>query len=215
MSVSDRPDANPPPAEEVVSPADLDHLDEWAALYAIGALPNHQVTEFEERLKSDSQARALLSSYFPVVDALVRGLEPMPPPPSLAERLHARITASRANDNPPTEGGLLENVTYLLRAEDSDWKATSIPGVAARRLNIDRQTQRQTLLLRLEKGATIPAHPHHDSEECFVLQGDLWSNGIHMRAGDFQYFAAGDHHRDVRTENGCILYIRAPLDLSL
>ena len=45
-------------------------------------------------------------------------------------------------------------------------------------------------------------------EECVVLEGEVWLGDVFCRAGDFHFAPAGLRHGAIRTEAGCLLYVR-------
>jgi anti-sigma factor ChrR (cupin superfamily) len=56
--------------------------------------------------------------------------------------------------------------------------------------------------------ASLPPHDHPTAEECVVLEGEVWLGDVHCRAGDFHLAPAGLRHGALRTEAGCLLYVR-------
>ena len=62
----------------------------------------------------------------------------------------------------------------------------------------------------MEAGATNPAHLHAETEECFVVEGDLRDGDLHMHAGDNIRSEAGTSHA-VSTDEGCLLFVTASL----
>ena len=68
----------------------------------------------------------------------------------------------------------------------------------------------QTCLFRLAPGACLPAHDHDEGEEqCLVVAGDVWLDDAHYAAGDWQVAQRGTRHGAVRTDGGCLLFIRS------
>ena len=64
------------------------------------------------------------------------------------------------------------------------------------------------LLLRMEQGASLPAHDHPTAEECVVLEGEVWLGDVHCHAGDYHRAPRGKPHGALRTDGGCLLYVR-------
>lgn len=91
------------------------------------------------------------------------------------------------------------------------WEKTAYPGVLARRLFVDRENDRVTMLVRMNAGSEYPGHSHGGAEECFVVSGDLVVGELHMRGGDFQRSELGSDHPVQRTEQGCLLLITSSL----
>ncbi|QJR11646.1 hypothetical protein DSM104443_02725 [Usitatibacter rugosus] len=66
----------------------------------------------------------------------------------------------------------------------------------------------QAFLLRMESGSSLPAHDHPTAEECMVLEGEVWLGDVHCHAGDFHRAPRGKPHGALRTDAGCLLYVR-------
>jgi hypothetical protein len=64
-------------------------------------------------------------------------------------------------------------------------------------------------ILRLEAGAILPPHDHASAEESVVLEGEVWLGDVFCRAGDFHYAPRGRRHGAIRTDTGCLLYVRS------
>ncbi len=94
-----------------------------------------------------------------------------------------------------------------VRAEDTEWEATGLPGINVRRLHVDTAKQYVTMLVRMDPGASYLPHRHHDAEECFVLEGELRVGDEVLGRGDYQRAEAGSVHGVQSTETGCTLLI--------
>lgn len=138
----------------------------------------------------------------PVIDAeiearLLEALAPIEPGAervrSMLERLEARIAAEPA-----------ASFLTVHRAE-GEWRAIA-PRVSEKRL-VERPGV-YACLLRMEKGGWLPPHDHPTAEECVVLEGEVWLGDVHCKAGDFHLAPAGLRHGALRTDEGCLLYVR-------
>jgi anti-sigma factor ChrR (cupin superfamily) len=139
----------------------------------------------------------------PVLDALLdaellEALRPVEPGPlraaALKSRLLAEVDAARASG---------EFIT-VLKGEGA-WRKVA-PGVTLKPL-VDAPGVR-AFLLRMDAGASLPAHDHPTNEESMVLEGEVWLGDVLCHAGDFHLAPAGRRHGSVRTEAGCLLYVR-------
>src|SRR5262249_14959288 len=83
----------------------------------------------------------------------------------------ARRDAIRARMQSRIRATVVEG-TSTLRAGPGGWTAFA-PLVDLKILHRDEQHGRQTVLYRLQPGATLPPHPHEDNEECLVLEGEI------------------------------------------
>ncbi|TAE51769.1 MAG: cupin domain-containing protein, partial [Oscillatoriales cyanobacterium] len=88
------------------------------------------------------------------------------------------------------------------------WRPYSVPGISIGKLYLDKKKREITCLMRLEPGVTFPLHRHADSEEVFVLEGDLTVEGEVCYQGDYIRSVPGSIHSPV-TEGGCLLLIKS------
>lgn len=193
-------DHDPPPA------------DELAALYLAGALPPGEAMAFEARLAAGwPEAEAELKDLEAAVLALVEDVPSEAPPVGAKGAILARLPADpRAADRLTARG--MAGFAFRF-AGDSGFDPTPSPGVTIRMLNIDRQRDQFSCLLRFEPGAVLHSHPHDGPEECIVLEGDLNVGGVRMRAGDYQRVEPGVDHIEQHSEGGALIYVTAPLAL--
>jgi quercetin dioxygenase-like cupin family protein len=64
-----------------------------------------------------------------------------------------------------------------------------------------------SMLLRLEAGARMPAHPHAVAEECVMLSGEAFFGDILLRGGEYQRAPLGTHHGETFSDVGALLYV--------
>lgn len=95
----------------------------------------------------------------------------------------------------------------VTRRDQQSWRSF-LPGIRVKVLHTDNETSVQTALWRLDAGARIPAHPHDQDEECFVLEGVLEHRGERFEAGDFMMAPAGSRHSQIRSPDGALMLIR-------
>jgi anti-sigma factor ChrR (cupin superfamily) len=136
----------------------------------------------------------------PAIDAqlageMATGLAAAPMPDAVRERLRARILERAAG-------------IRVVRADAGEW-IPLLPGISIKRLRSDRERRSETNLWRLDAGAIIPEHDHHDDEECLVLEGSIIQDGVEYRAGDYLHARAGSRHVPLRTPHGALLLIRS------
>ncbi len=175
----------------------LSQVEEQAALFAVGAMPLDEARRFQRRL--DAECPLCLSEMQKceqVVDALTLVTSEIAPPPTLRTRLMDRVAGTR------TDRFRAMGVGKLVRADDTAWEPSIVPGVRFRRLHGDKTT-----LVRMDPKTVFPSHAHNDAEQCLVLEGDVQSDGITAYAGDFTYMPAGSNHEPLYTEGGCLLLI--------
>lgn len=96
---------------------------------------------------------------------------------------------------------------HVIREGEGRWRPTPFRGVTSKTLYFDRETEMATNLLRMEPGATYPAHHHSAVEQCMVLEGDVRLDDVVMKAGDYSRNDAGSDHREISTIHGCLLLL--------
>lgn len=96
-------------------------------------------------------------------------------------------------------------------AADSDagWREFA-PGVRRKLLCTD--ADRASYFYRLQPGAELPTHSHKLEEECLVLEGEAFLGDILLCGGDYQLAPSGTRHRQVGTDVGALLFVRAERD---
>jgi quercetin dioxygenase-like cupin family protein len=134
----------------------------------------------------------------PALDAeLLEALAPIDPGATSARSILARVEERIARA--PAAAFL------TIHKGEGEWRSLA-PRVSEKRL-VD-QAGLYACLIRMEKGGTLPPHDHATPEECVVLEGEVWLGDVHCRAGDFHLAPAGLRHGALRTDEGCLLYVR-------
>ena len=68
-----------------------------------------------------------------------------------------------------------------------------------------------SLLVRMAPGCELEGHDHVvGPEECLCVEGDVWLNGKRLAAGDYEVALPGTRHHRIRSDGGCLLFVRAP-----
>jgi anti-sigma factor ChrR (cupin superfamily) len=195
-----------------------DRLDDLArdraAAYVLGSLSLEERAELEAHLRACDLCRREVESLESVLGDLAALAPAMSPPPALKERLLARVRESEPSVTQPWKQWLpatSEAGLTLVRAGEGAWEPSGVDGVEIRRLFLDRENDRATMLVRMAPGTSYPAHVHGGAEECYVLQGDLDVAGTRMVAGDYQRATSGSLHGIQSTVGGCLLFIVSSL----
>src|SRR6266496_1312496 len=116
--------------------------------------------------------------------------------------------------------GVKGNRMYELKrpADEADWTALDVPGVAIKILHTDAATGASTVLTRIGPGAIIPQHRHTKADETvYVIEGDFVEDGQSYGPGSFFAGSAGTNHGPHSSTGGCIVLTRfsAALDFVL
>jgi len=196
-----------------------DDLRELASLHVMDALEGEEARAYRLHLTICRVCRAEVDSLARTAAQLLGAVAPIEPPPGLWNRVLDRIRAPASEPaevsdarrtqvwkdwNAPAGMGP-EGMLYA--PSGADFEPTAIEGIEVRRLSVDPQRDRVTMLVRMAAGTRYPAHRHGGPEECFVLQGDIRVGDLHMRAGDFQRAEHDSVHGVQSTDEGCLLLI--------
>ncbi len=194
------------------------------ALYVLDCLTESEAAAFEEHVKGCSVCRTELERFRDVTSALAL-LAPVANPPAhlrqrvlegvaAAESVHtaskgAAASASQSwNDwapRPSSEG------LFVVKADVGELEPTGVAGVTAKALFVDPTSDRITMLVRMEPGATYPAHRHAGAEESYVLEGDVSDGVVSLRAGDYLRKDGGTLHEAQSSDTGCFMLVVASL----
>lgn len=126
-------------------------------------------------------------------------LRPVAPPPGLRERIMERVRSA----HPPT-------TLRTIRAGGEGW-TEFIPGIRFKILHRDEAGGTNSLLARLDPGATMPPHIHGTNEECLVLEGEITLGDVTVRAGDYHFAPKGAEHGALSTRTGALIFLRSGL----
>ncbi|MFL6417016.1 MAG: cupin domain-containing protein [Bryobacteraceae bacterium] len=175
----------------------MDECRTAAALYSLGALPDREKLQFEQRLSGGCPfCTGQFNEYAALADDIALTVPLEQPDASLRQRLMDRIKP--APPVPKSHEGM-----KLVRSGDTPWRSLPSPGVEVRPL-----LGTKTLLVRMQPGAVYPSHEHRLAEQCFVLEGSVVdSSGTTAYAGDFVCMPAGSTHADIHTDTGCTFLI--------
>lgn len=188
-----------------------------AALQALDTLDESERSALAEKLQASPELQSELAAFETAISAIAYTAPAVPLAPDLKNRLLQRIaelptTAESVNAQPivtsPTENN---PPSLIVRSRDVKWRPYSVPGISIGRLYMDKEKRQITCLMRLEPGVTFPLHRHADSEEVFVLEGDLIVEGEVCYQGDYIRSVPGSIHSPV-TEGGCLLLIKSSIN---
>ncbi len=119
---------------------------------------------------------------------------------------HGQVWKAWADSTGVDRAGFL-----FVGSSENGFEPTGFEGIEARRLFVDHDRDRVTMLVRMKAGARYPGHVHADAEECYVLAGDLHVGDRRMHAGDYQRAEAGSTHPVQSTDGGCVLLLVSSL----
>jgi anti-sigma factor ChrR (cupin superfamily) len=127
-------------------------------------------------------------------------LAPAELPQAERDRMRANILARM--DPPP--------LTYTVRFKEGQWLSVG-PGVEVKVLRIDRESNTQTVMFRMQPGSQIVSHPHHLEEECLVMEGEILVGEHRVGAGDMHIAQPGAQHPPILAPRGALLCVRSEI----
>jgi len=185
-------------------------MTDVAALYALGALSQHEARSFEAHLAEGCDTcQAELESFDQTVRAMAFSAAEAEPP----ARVRAELLTTVSNMVPeqPVEsvpaGGLGQFVSIL--ASEGKWRELR-DGVLLKNLHVDHATGIMTSLVRMLPGTALPCHQHLGVEQFFVLEGDCYVAGLKLTPGDYHRAEAGSIHQSTYTVGGTLFLLIAP-----
>ena len=182
----------------------MDHENwlEIADFYVAGVLEADELAEFKAHLSAGClQCQTRIRETQEAIVAIPASLEAISPAPAVKERILKRIDSEKA--------GLV-----FIHADEGAWIEAE-PGIFVKVLNTDTESRRLTALVRLAPGSRYAAHRHLGSEEVLVLEGSCYCGGRLLRKGDYHRAEVGSIHVDMRTDEGSLMLISAPLQTEM
>lgn len=206
-----------------MSPAIItEQAQELAALYALGALTQHEARAFENLLAENGDVLAdELAAFESVTAELALAADECAPSPSVRKNLLARIggiaestkASSGEEFHLPFAAREFTEV-FSLRSDEGEWMTIG-PGLTAKTLFVDQSRDLVTSLVKMAPGGSLPPHRHKGNEQFFVLEGDCNVHGTRLGPGDFHRAAAGSVHESTFTVEGTTFLLIAPADYEI
>ncbi|HEX7999986.1 MAG TPA: cupin domain-containing protein [Pyrinomonadaceae bacterium] len=192
------------------SVAEKETQEERAALYALGALGQHEARAFEEHLAEGCEAcEAIYSEFEQTVGALAFAAPEAAPSPIVREKLSALLAGETKQEHSDSREAQSTASQFLtLRNEEGEWRKVG-EGILAKQLFVDTKARTVTSLFRMQPGTRIPMHRHQGIEQCYIIEGDFHADDQALGAGDFHCALAGSTHTPVYTVGGALLLIVA------
>ncbi len=144
--------------------------------------------------KSNQESNAILGDE--INAAIASSLLPTAPAPEVASRIKQKLMSR-------IEVGAGHH--EFIFANQGEWK-TVAKGVEVKLLHKGETSK--SFLIKLAANSSIPYHEHKHDEESFVVEGEVWLDGILCYPGDYHYASAGGYHKDIHTAaSGCVLLV--------
>jgi quercetin dioxygenase-like cupin family protein len=109
----------------------------------------------------------------------------------------------------------LQSRHYLVRADESLWEQSPVPGGEFQLLVGKEQSEGGYSMLRAGMSTSIPEHIHeYDDESVYMLEGELIAQledkQFHLKAGDFLYMPRKQRHQLIIESPILMLNIQTP-----
>lgn len=185
-------------------------MTDTAALYALGALSQHEARSFEEHIAEGCETCAAeLESFELTVKALAFGAPEVQPSAGVREALLASLNgaASKHSREAPKTGDPEPFISIL--AAQGEWQECAA-GIFLKKLHVDQATGITTSLVRMRPGTALPVHQHLGVEQVFVLEGDCNISGQRLTSGDYHRAVPGSIHETTYTVDGTLFLLIAP-----
>lgn len=202
-----------------------EQIQGMAALYALGALTQHEARAFENLLAEDNNDLAEeLAAFDHVSVQLALAAPECVPSPSVRENLLAEISNAQLSGTGPVTGGkdyhspftapVQRSQFFSMHADEGEWIKIGT-GLTAKTLFIDQTLGTVTSLVKMAPGGALPPHRHKGTEQFFVLEGDCNVCGTRLGPGDFHQAALGSVHESTYTVEGTTFLLIAPADYEI
>lgn len=128
--------------------------------------------------------------------AIAMSLLPTSPAPEVVSRIKQKLMSR-------VQAGVGHH--EFVFASQGEWK-TIANGVKVKLLH--KNETGKSLLIKMAPNSVLPYHEHAQDEESFVVEGEVWLDGILCYPGDYHHATAGGYHHDIHTATGCTLLVR-------
>lgn len=117
------------------------------------------------------------------------------PAPEVSKRIKERLlNRIHSNDH------------FFQFATDGQWNRIS-DGIQIRLLHTTDDAK--SFLIKMEANSSLEEHEHSQNEESYVIDGEVWLEGILCQSGDYHYAKAGSRHAKIYTTKGCTLLVKS------
>jgi quercetin dioxygenase-like cupin family protein len=174
-------------------------IEEVFLRYLQGELGLEEMEAFEYAAARDPEQAETIRAYSKLLDTLRNLL----PEVDLSNegRIRSRIM-SIPNRKP---------VSKVVRADEGEWIDSGMIGFEFKLLFVDPDTKKSTVLARIAAGARMPHHRHQGAEECLIIEGSLWTDGVLLQTGDFIVTEDQTEHEDTWSPNGALALLKTYL----
>ncbi|HAH10917.1 MAG TPA: hypothetical protein DCL54_03585 [Alphaproteobacteria bacterium] len=166
-----------------------------AAEYVLGTMTDEERQAFERLRDGDPALQAATAAWESSLGEALVTMAPAAPPARLWERIDHAVDA------------LPDPRTIQVGRAEGCW-TEFLPGVQLKLLRPEDDSGTATFLMKLAPGASVPAHNHPKTEECYVIDGVMQIGAAHFYPGDYIAYPAGVPHTQMGSSTGGTLLIR-------
>jgi anti-sigma factor ChrR (cupin superfamily) len=106
-----------------------------------------------------------------------------------------------------------QRTSVTVRGMDGEWRPWA-PGVTLKLLHQDTANQRMTAFIRMQPGASLEPHRHAQTEECLVVEGEIFIGHHRLGAGDHHVARPGTWHDAITSPLGALMLVHAEIPSS-
>lgn len=178
--------------QDFVPPRDSDQIRELAHLYATEGLGDQDDAFHEWLAHAPADDQRVFSEEVDAVSTLTMAMLTDNTPPPLD--LDAIVN--------PLKKEFPAGFFYQGSAE-GEYRELPVKGARVKELSNNPADGFTVMMLEMDPGCRFPGHSHKGSEQVYLLDGDLFSDGVELSPGDFLRAAAETHHGGLYSEMGC------------
>lgn len=164
------------------------------ASYVLGVLNAGERRALEVQVAADERLMAAMVQWQERLMPLDMAMPEVPVPAGVWRIVADALDYPNAEE-PRTRG---ENGGIWLRVVD---------GVSMKFLSVDPVCGARSAVMRLAAGAVLDGHPHHQTEECYVIEGHIEIAGEHLRTGDHHLAPGGTVHGRLVAHENAVLFL--------
>lgn len=179
-----------------------------ASLYALDVLDEEERRLVEAELAQFPELAEELAGLESTVAALAHSAPPLEMNTNLKDRLFQTLDLELPEAT--VEPSPLP-MFFEARSQEMDWYPFRAPGIFVKIFYQNEATREVVGMLKAEAGARYPLHRHADTEEIYMLEGDLSFGDVVYGAGDYLRSHPGSEHAPT-TRDGCMFFFRASMD---
>jgi quercetin dioxygenase-like cupin family protein len=186
------------PSQSFSPPQDPDQIRELAHLYATEGLgeDDHAFHHWLEEASDEDQK--IFADEVDAVSTLTLAMLTDDTPPLLDLDAIVNSPKEEKNERKQFPAGF-----FFQGSTEGEYRELPVKGARVKELSNSPADGFTVMMLEMDPGCRFPSHNHKGSEQVYLLDGDLYSDGVELSPGDFLRAAADSHHGGLYSEMGC------------